>query len=151
METPRAAEVRELAAIAAMKQHGLRVTSPRLHVLRALYASTQPLNAQQVHNAVRQAGGQVDVVTVYRILAAFQEIGLVHFIGVTGGYAACSLDECHKSDSEHAICESCGRVLELQIPSSVRHEVTMPLDKLGFEARSVRVEVLGQCQKCVAS
>jgi Fe2+ or Zn2+ uptake regulation protein len=151
MGTPPSAEGRERAAIAAMKQHGLRVTSPRLLVLRALYASPQPLNAQQVHNSVRQAGGHIDVVTVYRILAAFQEIGLVHFIGVAGGYAACSLDECHESDSEHAICESCGRVLELQIPTAVRQEVTVPLDKLGFEARSVRVEVLGQCDRCAAS
>ncbi|MBX3095566.1 MAG: transcriptional repressor [Fimbriimonadaceae bacterium] len=151
MRQKKANLARESAAIETMRSHGLRVTSPRLLVLRTLFCSKQPLNAQQIHQGVRDAGGHLDVVTVYRILAAFQEIGLVHFIGVSGGYSACSLGECHEEDSEHAVCETCGRVIELEVPELIRQSVSVPLEGVGFSARSVRIEILGQCQSCLTA
>ncbi|MES1227507.1 MAG: transcriptional repressor, partial [Armatimonadota bacterium] len=59
----------EEVAVERMRRGGLRVTSARLFVLRALRDSEKPLSASQVFSAVKQEGGHIDMVSVYRALS----------------------------------------------------------------------------------
>lgn len=59
-----------------LKSAKLRITQPRLAILRALIRHGQPTNIEQIHGDLPQ--NACDLVTVYRCLAAFEQIGLVH-------------------------------------------------------------------------
>lgn len=63
------------AACSRLKAAGLRITQPRVAILEALIKRAQPASIEQIHNDL--ANSACDLVTVYRCLAAFQEVGLV--------------------------------------------------------------------------
>jgi Fur family ferric uptake transcriptional regulator len=58
-----------------LKAAGLRITQPRVAILDALIKRVQPASIEQIHGDL--ANSACDLVTVYRCLAAFQEVGLV--------------------------------------------------------------------------
>lgn len=60
---------------AQLRNAGLRITQPRVAILTALLKREQPTSIDQIHGDL--ADGSCDLVTVYRCLAAFEEIGLV--------------------------------------------------------------------------
>ena len=62
-------------ACARLKAAGLRITQPRVAILEALLKRTAPASIEQIHGDLANAA--CDLVTVYRCLAAFQEVGLV--------------------------------------------------------------------------
>lgn len=58
-----------------LKSAGLRITQPRLAILADLIKRNQPTSIEQLHE---ELGNEAcDLVTVYRCMAAFEEIGLV--------------------------------------------------------------------------
>ncbi len=63
------------SAVARLRECGLRVTAPRLAVLSTLLSRDEPASIEQIHSQV--GAGQCDLVTVYRCMTAFEEIGLV--------------------------------------------------------------------------
>jgi Fur family ferric uptake transcriptional regulator len=62
-------------ACTRLRQGGLRITEPRKAILRALARREQPASIEQLHADL--ADTSCDLVTVYRCLAAFQELGFV--------------------------------------------------------------------------
>lgn len=62
-------------ACARLKSAGLRITQPRIAILDALIKRSLPASIEQIHGDL--AGSSCDLVTVYRCLAAFEELGLV--------------------------------------------------------------------------
>jgi len=62
-------------ACARLKSAGMRLTRPRLAILGALIGRNEPASIEQIHAGVRPA--RCDLVTIYRSLAAFEEIQLV--------------------------------------------------------------------------
>ena len=59
-------------ACSRLKAAGLRITQPRVAILEALIKRAQPASIEQIHNDL--ANSACDLVTVYRCLAAFQEV-----------------------------------------------------------------------------
>lgn len=62
-------------ACSVLREGGLRVTEPRKAILRTLAQRMKPASIEQIHADLAQSS--CDLVTVYRCLAAFQELGLV--------------------------------------------------------------------------
>jgi Fur family ferric uptake transcriptional regulator len=62
-------------ACARLREAGLRITQPRVAILEALAMRGAPASIEQLHEDLSQVA--CDLVTVYRCLAAFQELGLV--------------------------------------------------------------------------
>lgn len=62
-------------ACSRLKAAGLRITQPRVAILEALIKRNQPASIEQIHGDLSNSA--CDLVTVYRCLAAFQEVGLV--------------------------------------------------------------------------
>src|SRR5690242_16978641 len=62
-------------ATSKLKAAGLRITQPRLAILAALNKRAQPTSIEQLHLDV--GADNCDLVTVYRCMAAFEDIGLV--------------------------------------------------------------------------
>jgi Fur family transcriptional regulator, ferric uptake regulator len=97
-------------ACARLKAAGLRITRPRVAILNALLARQQPASIEQIHEDV---GAELcDLVTVYRCLAAFEELGLVRrsfFHNGTSLYAIGLSGE----NRYHVICKATNRVEEI--------------------------------------
>lgn len=63
------------AACERLKAAGMRITQPRIAILSVLIGNNKPVPIEQLHAELKEAS--CDLVTVYRCLAAFEEIGLV--------------------------------------------------------------------------
>lgn len=57
-----------------LRAAGLRVTQPRLAILEVLHGATVPMTIEAIHESLARA--DCDLVTVYRCIEAFEEIGL---------------------------------------------------------------------------
>jgi len=62
-------------ACSRLKAAGLRITQPRIAILTTLFRQAQPVTIEQIHENLNDRS--CDLVTVYRCLAAFEELGLV--------------------------------------------------------------------------
>ena len=63
------------AARKRLTDTGLRITQPRIAILKLLIASDLPVSIDQTYSSLNSKA--CDLVTVYRCLGAFEEIGLV--------------------------------------------------------------------------
>lgn len=131
-----------------MRQANLRVTMPRIQVIRVLASADRPLSPHAIHDAILAEGGRIDVVSVYRILAALQQLDLVHHIGSVDGYMACGMDGHDEPETEHLICTTCGKVTEAAVPLESTRALQMQLMDFEFAPDLVRVEILGECREC---
>jgi Fur family ferric uptake transcriptional regulator len=97
-------------ATAKLKSAGLRITQPRLAILAALSKRAQPTSIEHIHEDV---GAQnCDLVTVYRCMAAFEEIGLVRRAFFHNGTALYEMN-LGQPTRYHVVCKTTNRVEEL--------------------------------------
>jgi len=102
---------------AELKRAGLKVTLPRLKILQIL--ETQPeerqhLSAEEVYRALLEAGEDVGLATVYRVLTQFESAGLVERHNFEGGHSVFELVRGEHHD--HMVCIDTGRVVEFIDP-----------------------------------
>ncbi|HSW71706.1 MAG TPA: ferric iron uptake transcriptional regulator, partial [Gammaproteobacteria bacterium] len=98
-----------------LKKAGLKVTLPRLKILQILEdAKERHLSAEDVYRILTQAGEEIGLATVYRVLTQFQEAGLVIRHNFEEEHAVFELD--HGEHHDHLVCVKCGRVDEFIDP-----------------------------------
>ncbi len=97
-------------ATTRLKSAGLRITQPRLAILAVLGRHEQPTSIEQIHEEVGAAN--CDLVTVYRCMAAFEEIGLVRRAFFHNGTALYEMN-LGRPARYHVICKTTNRVEEL--------------------------------------
>lgn len=97
-------------ATAKLKSAGLRITQPRLAILAALSKRAQPTSIEQLHEDV--GAENCDLVTVYRCMAAFEEIGLVRRAFFHNGTALYEI-ALGQPTRYHVVCKTTNRVEEL--------------------------------------
>jgi Fur family transcriptional regulator, ferric uptake regulator len=134
----RAAELdRELRA------HGYRVTQQRRAVWGALHAATGHATVDEVHALT---DGSVDLASVYRALALFQELGLARENHLGDGDAG-RWELAHPDEHFHLVCDTCGDV-DHHVGSLVA-AIREHLDgDHRFEVGSVDLVVTGRCSRC---
>jgi Fur family zinc uptake transcriptional regulator len=131
-----------------MRENGMRITGARMSVIHALEKADKPLTPHGIYESIRAAGGTLDVVSVYRILAALTELGLVHHIGVVDGYVACTFGKEHGKETQHVVCDSCGHVWELPLAEGVYEATKNLLKRKGIKAMTIKIEITATCQTC---
>ncbi len=124
----------ELAA-AKLKSAGLRITQPRLAILTALSNRTQPTSIEQLHGDV--GSENCDLVTVYRCVSAFEEIGVVRRAFFHNGTAMYELNV-GRATRYHVVCKRTNRVEELDAETTqeLRRSIELIQEKLrarGYE------------------
>lgn len=94
-----------------LRRAGLKVTLPRLKILQILEASQdRHLSAEDIYRALAEAGEEIGLATVYRVLTQFERAGLVARNNFEGGTAIFELaDSAHH---DHMICIESGDVVE---------------------------------------
>jgi Fe2+ or Zn2+ uptake regulation protein len=132
----------------ALRANGLRITQTRRAVLQTLGEAAEALSPYAIHSRIKDAQGQIDVVSVYRILETLQTLDLVHHVGLADGYRACGLDHAHESHSQHMICRDCRKVVEVDLPKDVVAHSLSSAAKAGFHGAQVHLEILAVCDDC---
>tara|TARA_R110001599_G_scaffold145321_1_gene327705 strand:- start:176693 stop:177115 length:423 start_codon:yes stop_codon:yes gene_type:complete len=100
-----------------LRKAGLKVTLPRLKILQILESSeegSQHLSAEDVYLALRAAGEEVGLATVYRVLTQFESAGLVDRHNFETGHSVFELAKGEHHD--HMVCVTSGDVIEFTDP-----------------------------------
>lgn len=94
-----------------LRNAGLKVTSPRLKVLNVLESSdVRHMTAEAVYRALLDAGEELGLATVYRVLTQFEHAGLVARHNFEGGTAVFELAD--RTHHDHMVCLDTGKVIE---------------------------------------
>jgi Fe2+ or Zn2+ uptake regulation protein len=141
-------EAFERIAVEHLRGAALRITATRLAVIRALASSRRALSAQEIHRSIGASGGRIDAVSVYRILAALQSVGLVHHVGLIDGYFACREHQGTWHAAGHLVCGQCGCVTEVSLGEEDAVGLRRHAVGEGFAPSEIRVEMLGICEHC---
>lgn len=127
-----------------LHERGMRVTSQRLLIHRALVEHGGHVTADQVHELVGEALPGVTQQTVYSTLALLADLGVARRVAAPGSSARF---EARTEPHHHAVCEHCGAIEDLD----VRLPVTRVLDasrERGFAPAGAGVVVVGLCADC---
>ncbi len=89
----------------------MKVTLPRMKILQQLESSKERhLSAEDIYKSLMDAGEDVGLATVYRVLTQFEQAGIVLRHNFEGGSAVFELaDEEHH---DHMVCMESGEVIE---------------------------------------
>jgi Fur family transcriptional regulator, ferric uptake regulator len=116
-----------------LRKAGLKVTLPRvkiLHILESSELGSLHLSAEQVYDALRDAGEDVGLATVYRVLTQFETAGLVTRHHFETGHSVFELAKGEHHD--HMVCVSSGAVVEFT-DSVIEQRQREIADKYGYE------------------
>ncbi len=100
-----------------LREAGLRITQPRISILRTLIVRDVPMSIEQIHDELNSRS--CDLVTVYRCLAAFEEIGLVRRSFLHNGTSLYKMGD--RQDSAYHIIDKESRgIRELDAATNAR-------------------------------
>jgi Fur family transcriptional regulator, ferric uptake regulator len=132
-----------------LKSAGLRITQPRIAILRALIKRSLPASIEQIHAELSDTA--CDLVTVYRCLAAFEELGLVRrcFFHNGASLYQITLDD---SPAYHIVDKTSNSVCEMDAPLALElneamRKIEQKLIAHGYTDVSHLVEFFGRAPK----
>ena len=132
------------AAVGAMRAHGMRVSTARRLVLEALYATDEPMTAEQVAEGLRGVP-RSDLASVYRNLERLEEIGLVRHVHL--GHGPGLYVRAGQPPREYLVCDSCGRVSAVD-PHELDKVRALIARSVGWAARFTHFPISGLCPDC---
>ncbi len=143
------------AAIARAKSvcecKGIKFTSLRERVFRSIAASHKAIGAYDIIEIVAQDGKRIAPISMYRILDALSEIGLIHRLESQNSYFACHSQ--HNSDANDCrsqvflICKNCDTVVEIEAPE-IGAAVQDAANSADFQLHEALLEIAGLCKHC---
>ena len=116
-----------------LRKAGLKVTLPRVKILQILESTDegpQHMSAEDLYRALLDAGEDVGLATVYRVLTQFETAGLVTRHNFETGH---SVFELAKGDHhDHMVCVGSGDVIEFTdaVIEQRQHEIA---EEHGYE------------------
>jgi Fur family ferric uptake transcriptional regulator len=127
-------------AIHALRESGLRISTPRRLVIEALFEADGPVSAPALAQRL-----SLEESSVYRNLEVLERHGLtrhVHLGHGPGLYALVGRD-----DGEYLYCERCGKVTVLRADElePVRDEIR---ERFGHTPRFTHFAIVGTCDGC---
>ena len=125
---------------------GKRLTHQRELILEALEESSIHLDAEAIHDRVKQEASDISLATVYRTLAVLKELGLVeaHSLGTD----RCRYESAGDVPHYHFTCTACGKVIEFDtvLVTQVGEELS---EREGIRVIEAHLHVKGYCAECV--
>ncbi|PCI61802.1 MAG: ferric iron uptake transcriptional regulator [Methylophilaceae bacterium] len=129
-----------------LKNAGLKATLPRLKILE-LFAKSEErhLSAEDVYKILLNAGDDVGLATVYRVLTQFEDAGLLVRHHFESGKSVFELNEGGHHD--HIVCVKCGRVEEF-FDEEIERRQQEAAESRGFTMQDHSLMIYGVCDKC---
>lgn len=141
MTTPSSVE----EILAALRHSGGRVTATRRATVETLLANRdRHISADEIVGAVRARHSDVAESTIYRTLAALEELGVITHMHLDHGPATFHLaDHAHR----HLVCRSCHAIIET--PADLYEDLAAELDRrYGFTVEDEHFAITGLCRQC---
>ncbi len=116
---------------AELKKAGLKVTLPRLRVLELLESADSPhLSAEDIYKKLINAGEEVGLATVYRVLTQFEQAGICIRHNFEEGHAVYELTPAQHHDD--MVCVETGDIIEFNCEEIEDYQIKVAKEK-GYE------------------
>ncbi len=126
----------------ALKEAGLKITSPRVKILRLLQLSeNQHISAEDLYKKLLEQGDEVGVATVYRVLNQFDDAGIVTRHHFEGGKSVFEL--ANQEHHDHLVCLKCGEVIEFN-DDLIEKQQKLIADKYGIKLTNHSLYLYGE-------
>lgn len=130
-----------------LRTAGLKVTLPRVKILQILEnADPHHMTAEEVYKTLLDAGEDVGLATVYRVLTQFEAAGLVSRHNFEGGRSVFEMDDGEHHD--HLVCLHCNRVEEF-LDDVIEKRQQNIAEHAKFKMTDHKLTIYGLCQQCL--
>ncbi|PCI37500.1 MAG: ferric iron uptake transcriptional regulator [Thiotrichales bacterium] len=129
-----------------LKQSGLKVTVPRIKILKMLESALRRhWSAEDIYKELEKSGENVSLATVYRVLLQFEAADIVERQRFDGDHSVFEI----KTDShhDHIVCTQCGQVREF-LDYTIETRQKDIATRLGFLLTDHRLHLYGLCKDC---
>jgi Fur family ferric uptake transcriptional regulator len=132
--------------LAILRQRGYKLTPQRRAVLKTIALSQNHLSPAEVYASVRQEYPSIGLVTIYRTLQIFTQLGLICEVH-TGGRCRTYVMRRPSGHHHHLICSNCGGVTDFtdcdlgELEQRVSRETE-------FEIDGHLLQFFGHCRNC---
>lgn len=126
------------------KDAGLKVTHQRLEIYRELLSALDHPSAETLYKRLEKRLPALSLDTVYRTLATFEKLSLVHRVETVESQARY---EALTTRHHHFLCNTCGQVFDFVWHSFDSMQLPSGLAEIGAIART-SVVVHGICAAC---
>ncbi|CAB4934225.1 unannotated protein [freshwater metagenome] len=131
-----------------LRRDGQRYTSNRRVLIDALRAANRPVTVLEL---IDGAPGMAQS-SAYRNLSVLEEAGVVRRLVTADDTARYELAEDLTHHHHHLICESCGSVIDIDVPAELEDGVTSFSSSVakshGFRIEHHRLDLIGVCPAC---
>jgi len=135
-------------SIELLREQGERITTPRRLVLEELASAATHLSAEDLLARVKARSAGVHLATVYRVLEALMQYGIVDHVHLPHGATTYHVVEPGHRNHLHLVCRGCDTVLDA--PPDTLDEVAARLDQqYQFRLAPHHVALTGWCSACV--
>ncbi|KOR32486.1 ferric uptake regulator [Achromatium sp. WMS3] len=127
-----------------LKTAGLRNTAPRKMILDILINSPHyHFSAENLYSTLKEYGHSIGIATIYRVLAQFENAGLVtrHQFGGTIAYFELTQPGHH----DHLMCLTCGKIIEFR-DDEIEHLQKEVANKHGLTLTAHTLYIFGTCK-----
>jgi len=125
------------------RQEGIPVTMQRRVILEAVLKRKDHPTADQIYEEVQEQIPQLSRTTIYRVLDALVELGVIRRMQQTGGARFDGKVDRH----HHLVCIRCGKIIDLE--DTALDKLSVPRRKLkGFKIDNFSVHFSGICSDC---
>jgi Fe2+ or Zn2+ uptake regulation protein len=129
-----------------LRERGLKVTSQRLAVHRALTEHGRHLTAEEVHERAGRTLPTISLTTVYKILHELVELGEARRVDLGDGSARF---DPNTEPHAHLVCRRCGRAEDL--PAGDYYAGVPEVAARGYRVLDHAVIFYGLCPRCRAA
>lgn len=128
-----------------LRKAGLKATLPRLKILEVMQAHREAhLSAEDVYRLLMDEEEDIGLATIYRVLAQFEDAGLVVRRHFEEGHALFELTEIGPHD--HLVCMECGHVEEFFDDKLAQRQRDIAKEN-GFQLTNHTLVLYGDCQR----
>ena len=122
---------------------GVRSTSQRLAVLRAVEEASGSFTVAELHDSARRYQPKLGLATTYRTVELLREQGALHpLLGdARPAYVRCGPDHHH-----HLVCTECGGVEETALCAAPSEDELRR--RHGFRIATHELDIYGTCKRC---
>ena len=129
-----------------IKKAGLKITAPRIHILKILETNKlKHMSAEDIYQQLYNQNIYISLATIYRVLTQFESAGLILKHNFESGHSIFELNRGKHHD--HLVCIICGFVEEFYdgIIEERQKEIS---NKFNFNMTDHYLTLYGKCKKC---
>lgn len=132
--------------LASFHSAGRRVTRPRKAILAVLERTRHPMSVSEIHTALTREKIAVDLVTVYRTLSVFKQLGMVSRVEFQEGQFRYELCQ-GRAHHHHIRCRGCGHIADLML-CPLKKVMALVERETRFLVEDHSLEFIGWCPQC---